>query len=214
MNYKTISLLLENDKKSRDRMQAFLDKNKAGNFYLSSMKTNVYISRNNLNKLKDINSKKGGFLPLIPILAGIAAAGSVAGGAAGIASAVNKKKAEDALIAETKRHNIQLEDAARGKGLNGGSTAPEVEEEEDESSGGSLFLRNGSSFRDHGGATLKEDVVNFVQENDLDNDVKRMVKKTLKGLASVIPMRKEGGSLILAPYKKGGSLVLRDWSEK
>ena len=212
MNYKTISLLLENDKKSRDRMQAFLDKNKAGNFYLSSMKTNVYISRNNLNKLKDINSKKGGFLPLIPILAGIAAGGSVAG-AAGIASAVNKKKAEDALIAETKRHNIQLEDAARGKGLNGGSTAPEVEEEEDESSGGSLFLRNGSSVNDHG-SSLKEDVVNFVQENDLDNDVKRMVKKTLKGLASVIPMRKEGGSLILAPYKKGGSLVLRDWSEK
>ena len=115
-----------------------------------------------------MNEKEGGFLPLIPILAGIAAAGSVAGGAAGIASAINKKKA-DAALAEQHRHNISLEDAARGKGL-------------------------------------KVDVVKFVQDDD---DLKRMVKKTLKGFATVIPMRKEGGSLILSPYRKdGGSLVL------
>jgi len=173
-----IEKLIDNDKKARDKVEAFITKNKPGHLYLSSLKGSIYISRPLLNKLKE-EFHSGGFLPLIPILAGIAAAGSVAGGAAGIASAVNKKKAEDNALAEQHRHNISLENAARGSGL---------------SQGGSL----------------KDDVVDFVEKNDLDNDVKRLVKKTLKGLASVIPIRKEGGSLILSPYT-GGSMVLRDW---
>ena len=122
--------------------------------------------------------KKGGFLPLIPILAGIAAAGSVAGGAAGIASAVNKKKAEDAAAQEQHRHNLSLEEAAR--------TAAR-------------------------GKGLKDDVVKFVQDNDIDDDLKRVVKKTLKGLATFIPMRKEGGSLILDPYRKNGGSLILNW---
>ena len=165
--------LIKSDPKIREKLSKFIAKNKAGQFYIPSLKRSIYISRSNLDKLKKLlEEKQGGFLPLIPILAGIAAAGSVAGGAAGIATAVNKKKAEDAALAEQHRHNISLEDAARGKGL-------------------------------------KDDVVNFIQDNELDEDVKRMAKKTLKGLASVIPMKVEGGSLILTPYRKdGGSLRL------
>lgn len=57
--------------------------------------------------------KKGGFLPLIPI---IAALGAAAGGAAQIATAVNKKKAADRQLAELSRHNREME-AKSGKGL-------------------------------------------------------------------------------------------------
>ena len=56
--------------------------------------------------------KHGGFLPLIPI---IAALGAAAGGAAQIATAVNKKKAADKQLAEMARHNREME--AKGKGL-------------------------------------------------------------------------------------------------
>lgn len=189
MNSKTIVLLLESDSKSKERLKKFIEKNKAGNFYISSLKTSIYISRPNLDRLKE-SYKTGGFLPLIPILAAIAAAGSVAGGAAGIASAVNKKKAEDEIVAETKRHNAELEKAARGGTVNT-STA----------------VNTGT------GGSIKEEVVKFVQTNNLDEDVKRMLKKTLKGIASIIPVRAEGGSLILSPYT-GSSLVLRDWKER
>lgn len=58
---------------------------------------------------------------LIPILAGIGTAGSLAGGAAGIATAVNKKKSEEAMLEEQKRHNSQMEKEAKniasGSGL-------------------------------------------------------------------------------------------------
>ena len=170
---KKMEELLKNDPKLKDKLIKFLEQNKAKNFYIPSLKKSIYISRPQLDKLRSIyvSEKEGGFLPLIPLLAGIAAAGSVAGGAAGIASAVNKKRAEDAALFEQKRHNISLEDAARGKGL-------------------------------------KDDVVSFVKENELDEDVKRLVKKTLKGLSAAIPMRKEGSSLILTPYKQGSSLIL------
>ena len=56
--------------------------------------------------------KHGGFLTLIPI---IAALGAAAGGAAQIATAVNKKKTADKQLAEMRRHNSEME--AKGKGL-------------------------------------------------------------------------------------------------
>lgn len=60
------------------------------------------------------DAKKGGFIFTIPALLGAAGAiGSLAGGAAGIATAVNKKKSADNLLQETKRHNKAME----GKGL-------------------------------------------------------------------------------------------------
>jgi len=77
-------------------------------------------------------TKNGGFLPLlalIPLIAkGLAAVGVAAGGAAGVATAVNAKQAADAALveaqraarvkeAETQRHNRALEAELHGKGL-------------------------------------------------------------------------------------------------
>ena len=74
------------------------------------------------NKMKssfvsEAQIKKGGFVFTLPaILAAVGAAGSLAGGAAVIATAVNKKKAADRMLAETKRHNLVLE-KKQGAGL-------------------------------------------------------------------------------------------------
>lgn len=62
--------------------------------------------------------KTGGFLPLIPIFAGLSAIGSLAGGAAGIAKAINDYKAAEKRLNELKRHNEKIESLSIGKGLN------------------------------------------------------------------------------------------------
>lgn len=61
--------------------------------------------------------KSGGFLPLIPIFAGLSALGSLAGGAAGIAKAVNDYKVANKNLQESERHNKMMESVALGKGL-------------------------------------------------------------------------------------------------
>lgn len=58
--------------------------------------------------------KKGGFVFTIPALAAAAGAlGTMAGGAATIANAVNTKKKDDKMLKELTRHNKAME----GKGL-------------------------------------------------------------------------------------------------
>lgn len=60
--------------------------------------------------------KSGGFLPfLIPLFAGLSALGGLAGGAAGIAQAVNKAKSAQKELDETQRHNKTMEAIALGK---------------------------------------------------------------------------------------------------
>ena len=62
--------------------------------------------------------KVGGFLPaLIPIFAGLSAVGSLAGGAAGIAQAINKTNNAKQKLEEMKRHNEKIEALTLGKGL-------------------------------------------------------------------------------------------------
>lgn len=61
--------------------------------------------------------KTGGFLPLIPIFAGLSAAGSLVGGAAGIAKAVNEYKAAKKQLSELERHNKHMEAVCIGRGL-------------------------------------------------------------------------------------------------
>lgn len=61
--------------------------------------------------------KTGGFLPLIPLFAGLSALGALAGGASSIASAVNKAKAAQEELREKQRHNEKMESIAMGKGL-------------------------------------------------------------------------------------------------
>ena len=101
----------------------------------SLSKTNKKMVKGNCtvcNKMKSCfvskeQIKKGGFVFTLPaILAAVGAAGSLAGGAAGVATAVNKKKAADRMLEEQKRHNLALEKKsgtgiflkpATGKGL-------------------------------------------------------------------------------------------------
>lgn len=61
--------------------------------------------------------KTGGFLPLIPIFAGLSAAGSLAGGVAGITKTINEYKAAKKRLAELERHNEKMESLCIGRGL-------------------------------------------------------------------------------------------------
>lgn len=61
--------------------------------------------------------KTGGFLPLIPIFAGLSALGALSGGAAGIAKAVQDAKAAQSQLKESQRHNQAMEAIAMGKGF-------------------------------------------------------------------------------------------------
>lgn len=72
-----------------------------------------------IGRVLPIPSKIGGILPafLIPLFAGLSATGALAGGAAGIAKAVNDSKAAKESLEENKRHNRSMEAIALGKGL-------------------------------------------------------------------------------------------------
>lgn len=61
--------------------------------------------------------KVGGVLPLIPIFAGLSALGSMSGGIAAIAKAVNDTRAAKQQLEETQRHNRKLESVAIGRGV-------------------------------------------------------------------------------------------------
>ncbi|ESP02836.1 hypothetical protein LOTGIDRAFT_156785 [Lottia gigantea] len=66
----------------------------------------------------DKSVKEGGFLPFPPLIfAGLTAAGATAGEAAGVAQAVNAKKAADAEKSENHRHNMEMEKIAQGPGV-------------------------------------------------------------------------------------------------
>lgn len=58
-------------------------------------------------------TKKGGVIPLLPILAGLSALGSLAGGASAVAKVVSDNKNAKKTLAELERHNRAME----GKGL-------------------------------------------------------------------------------------------------
>lgn len=61
--------------------------------------------------------KTGGFLPLIPLFAGLSALGALSGGAAGIAKAVQEAKSAQSQLKEAQRHNEAMEAIAIGKGF-------------------------------------------------------------------------------------------------
>ena len=71
-----------------------------------------YISREIIDNIKDKQTKEEGTFSLLPILAGIAA-GSVSGGAAGIANAVQDKQAHNAQ----KAHDNRVEQLQKGEGM-------------------------------------------------------------------------------------------------
>lgn len=59
--------------------------------------------------------KSGGFLPLIPIFAGLSALGALTGGVSGVAKAVLDAKAAKKKLEEAERHNQTMEAIALGK---------------------------------------------------------------------------------------------------
>lgn len=59
--------------------------------------------------------KSGGFLPLIPLFAGLSALGALTGGTAGVAKAVLDAKAAKKKLEESERHNKTMEAIALGK---------------------------------------------------------------------------------------------------
>lgn len=75
--------------------------------------------RNNIKipRVIPVPKKIGGALPLIPIFAGLSALGSLAGGASGIAKAINELKTAKDQLKESERHNKMMESIAMGKGL-------------------------------------------------------------------------------------------------
>jgi hypothetical protein len=80
--------------------------------------------RSAFNRLKSTGRvlplpKTGGVLPLLPIFAGLSALGSLAGGAAGVAKAINEARDARKKLSEMQRHNETMEAIAlrRGKGL-------------------------------------------------------------------------------------------------
>ena len=64
-------------------------------------------------------AKKGGFIFTVPAVLGAVGAPSLASGASAIATAVNKKKSDDKMLAETKRHHVTMEkkNSKTGEGL-------------------------------------------------------------------------------------------------
>ena len=65
-------------------------------------------------------AKKGGFIFTVPaVLGAVGAISGLASGASAIATAVNKKKSDDKMLAETKRHHVTMEKkkSKTGEGL-------------------------------------------------------------------------------------------------
>ncbi|KAJ8914091.1 hypothetical protein NQ315_014287 [Exocentrus adspersus] len=84
---------------------------------VKNMKDAIKVPKDAINVRVIPIPKTGGFLPLIPISAGLSALGALGGGAAGIAKAVNDAKDAKQKLEESKRHNVAMEQIAMGKGL-------------------------------------------------------------------------------------------------
>jgi len=137
----------------------------------------------------DRKAKEGGFLPLLPLIfAGIAAAGTVAGGASGIAAAVNKKKAEEAEKRERHRHNMEMEKLAKGSGI------PEIL---------GTIKDFGKNFSQETKKTVKQGLNNLIDKIDTDE-----IKMKHKGNGIVFKDIKTGHGLYLSKYKKGDGVFL------
>ena len=145
-----------------------------------------YISKDKIQHARIKEEKAGGFLPLIPLIIGaITAAGSLAGGAAGITQAVNKKKAEAAALAEQQRHNREIEAAARGKGV-GDGIGDDIK-----------------NFAEGAYDSTKTAIKNFVRRvpGKVGEEGKKVLKRTLYHLADAIDIKQHGEGLYLSPYK-------------
>ncbi|ESO95272.1 hypothetical protein LOTGIDRAFT_175181 [Lottia gigantea] len=139
-----------------------------------------------LERIDENLTQKGGFLPFLPLIfAGLAAAGATAGGAAGIAKAVNDKKAEAAANAEARRHNLSMEREARG-GLGVGDIYGTVKE-------------FGQRFGEETKKTVKEGLSKLIDKIDTGE-----MKVKHKGDAIFFKNIRSGEGIFLSKYKSNG----------
>ncbi|ESO83721.1 hypothetical protein LOTGIDRAFT_168964 [Lottia gigantea] len=139
-----------------------------------------------LERIDENLTKKGGFLPFLPLIfAGLAAAGATAGGAAGIAKAVNDKKAEAAANAEAHRHNLAMEREARG-GSGVGDILGTVKE-------------FGQRFGEETKKTVKEGLSKLIDKIDTGE-----MKVKHKGDAIFFKNIRSGEGIFLSKYKGNG----------
>ena len=138
------------------------------------------------SKQEEIRSKEGGVLPffLIPLLTGIGAAGAVAGGAAGIASAVNSKKAED------ERNRLHAEQLKLEEQKNKEIERHNVATEETMKS-----LKQGMGV----------EIKNFGRKNNMSELEIKLLKGTLKPLLNKLDVSSYGNGIFL--YPKGSTSI-------
>ena len=105
------------DKKYEAKLRKIIDEGNPR--YVTHNGKKIYISRKKINEIRE-KEKEGGIIPfLIPLFAGIGAAGAVAGGAADIATSVNNKAASEQKkpLKQQKEHDARIEAALKGNGL-------------------------------------------------------------------------------------------------
>lgn len=105
--------------KIHSQLRKYKPKNNKSAIKFAYLAAKKLFSKNNRVRLPRVIPipKTGGFLPLIPIFAGLSALGALAGGAAGIAKTVNDYKSAQKNLRESERHNKTMESIALGKGL-------------------------------------------------------------------------------------------------
>jgi hypothetical protein len=105
-------------KTQEDKVRKIIDDNVPKSIKLNGK--SHYISKKKIEKVRDLERKEGGFLPLAALLplifAGVGAAGGVAGGAASIAKTIKDTN-------ENERHNKEMEKLASSKTGDGISSA-------------------------------------------------------------------------------------------
>ena len=126
----------------------------------------VYASKKFLRE-----TREGGIFPLIPIFAGLAAAGSIAGGSAAIANAYSSKKSQDAQLERERAHDTRVEQLLKGEGLQ----LPEYQK--------------GNGF--------SEGIKAFAEKSGLSSAGSKILRTALKPLSNKLDAIVKGEGLIL-----------------
>ena len=161
------------DSTQEGKLRAIVDSGRPKSIVVNGEK--IYVSKQKIRDIKDREAREGGVFPLIPVLAGIAAAGSIAGGSAAIANAVNTKKSQNAQLEHTKANDAQVLKALTGKGI----YLPEYQK--------------GNGF--------SEEVEAFAKKAGLSKTATKILKTALKPLSSKLNMFL-GEGLVLTPKKQ------------
>ena len=120
----------------------------------------VYASKKSLKEIRE-----GSIFPLIPIFAGLAAAGSIAGETAAIANAVNSKKSQDAQLEWERNHDTRVEQLLKGEGIQ----LPEYQK-------GNGFSEGIKAFAEKSGLSSRESKILRTALKPLSNKLDAIVK--------------------------------------